>query len=316
MPCVLCNDHQVQGRAVFGANGQLRMAQLFDCRRCGRFEATTALLDDVRDRPEWFRPLLGALSAYTRQTSEAGTVPLLTTDNFARAASGHVTTSVKTKLRRILEHLGRQSQYPGDPVSLDPDTFPLFDVHERGHMGFLLNTLEARGYVSRGGINHLGHQAWTVTADGWEQLTPGIVGGTPGTVFVAMAFRDDLQDAYDTAIQPAIEVDCALTVTQVSRIEHNDSVTDLIISGIRAAQIVVADVTHQRNGVYFEGGFAMGLGRIVVWMCREDDIANVHFDTSHFNHIVWADHADLRTKLRNRLRATVATGNANLQPRP
>jgi hypothetical protein len=50
----------------------------------------------------------------------------------------------------------------------------------------------------------------------------------------------------------------------------------------------------------------MGLGRTVVWMCREDDLANVHFDIRNYNHIVWTGHDDLRTKLRDRLRATLA----------
>jgi len=27
---------------------------------------------------------------------------------------------------------------------------------------------------------------------------------------------------------------------------------------------------------------------------REDDFANVHFDTDHYNHIVWRDAHDLR----------------------
>jgi nucleoside 2-deoxyribosyltransferase len=92
----------------------------------------------------------------------------------------------------------------------------------------------------------------------------------------------------------------------VGRVQHNDSISDLILAGLRAAQVVVADVTHQRNGVYFEGGFGMGLGRTVVWMCRDTDLANVHFDTRNYNHIVWNAHDDLRTKLRDRLRATLA----------
>lgn len=54
----------------------------------------------------------------------------------------------------------------------------------------------------------------------------------------------------------------------------------------------------------FEGG--IGIGRSVIWMCREDDLTNVHFDTRQYNHIVWTGHDDLRAKLRDRLRATVA----------
>ena len=144
-----------------------------------------------------------------------------------------------------------------------------------------------------------------VTVTGWERLSPPAPGGTPGTVFVAMAQQVDMNAAYDEGIEPAVIDDCGLTITQAGRIQHNDSINDLIMAGIRAAQVVIADVTHQRNGVYFEAGFAMGLGRVVVWMCRHDDLVNVHFDTRQYNHIVWDDPADLRRKLSARLRATV-----------
>jgi hypothetical protein len=78
-----------------------------------------------------------------------------------------------------------------------------------------------------------------------------------------------------------------------------------MLSSIREAQVTIADVTLQRNGVYFEAGFALGLGRIVIWTCRFDDMDNVHFDTNHYSHVVWKTPVDLATKLEARLRATV-----------
>jgi hypothetical protein len=41
----------------------------------------------------------------------------------------------------------------------------------------------------------------------------------------------------------------------------------------------------------------------VIWTCREDDIGNLHFDTRQYPHIVWHEPADLRSQLRDRLRA-------------
>jgi nucleoside 2-deoxyribosyltransferase len=79
----------------------------------------------------------------------------------------------------------------------------------------------------------------------------------------------------------------------------------VILGEIRRAQLVIADVTLQRQGVYFEAGFALALGRIVIWACRQDEIARVHFDTRQYSHVVWSDAADLRAKLEARIRATV-----------
>jgi len=49
----------------------------------------------------------------------------------------------------------------------------------------------------------------------------------------------------------------------------------------------------------------MGLGRPVIWSCRDDDLKNVHFDTRQYNHIVWNEPADLRAQLTNRIKATI-----------
>ena len=57
--------------------------------------------------------------------------------------------------------------------------------------------------------------------------------------------------------------------------------------------------------MYFEAGFAMGLGRPVIWTCRKDDIDNAHFDTRQYNHIVWENEKELYEKLKNRIEATI-----------
>jgi hypothetical protein len=48
----------------------------------------------------------------------------------------------------------------------------------------------------------------------------------------------------------------------------------------------MADFTGQRGGIYFEAGFAQGLGKQVIWLCREDEVWKVHFETSQCNHII------------------------------
>lgn len=129
-------------------------------------------------------------------------------------------------------------------------------------------------------------------------------GGVPGTCFVAMAFDLTLDPAYDDGVRPAVEA-CGFAVVRVDKVQHNGVVTDLILGEIRRAQLVVAAVTLQRQGVYFEAGFAIGLGRTVIWSCRENNLTNVHFDTRQYSHVVWTTPTDLRAKLEARIRGTV-----------
>ena len=68
---------------------------------------------------------------------------------------------------------------------------------------------------------------------------------------------------------------------------------------------MVADFTGHRAGVYYEAGFARGLGREVICCCQMDDFDNRHFDLHVMNHIVWKDAGDLRVQLARRVKATI-----------
>lgn len=87
--------------------------------------------------------------------------------------------------------------------------------------------------------------------------------------------------------------------------EHNNNICDEIIAEIRRSKFLIADFTGQRGGVYFEAGFAYGLGLPVIWTCKKDDVSNLHFDINHYNFILWEKSEDLCTNLCNRILATI-----------
>jgi hypothetical protein len=217
-------------------------------------------------------------------------------------ARSHQRTGVTQKLARLLEYFARQSGYPGQWVQFDAaNDAPLFDVGSDEEMDYFLAHL-----VERGALASRDKPRYRVTVRGWELQAPLAGGGVPGTCFVAMAFHESLNAAYDDGIRPAVETDCRFSVVRVDRVQHNGSINDQIMAGIRGAQFVVADVTLQRQGVYYEGGFAMGLPRMVIWTCQKDDLTKVHFDTRQFNHVVWETPQDLRKRLTARIRGTVS----------
>jgi hypothetical protein len=125
--------------------------------------------------------------------------------------------------------------------------------------------------------------------------------------FVAMAFAPDRLPVFLNVIRPAIE-DAGYRPFRVDQNEHNRQIDDEIIAGIRRSRFLVADFTGQKNGVYFEAGMALGLGRNVIWMCDRSDSSSLHFDTRQFNHIIYDDHAAARKALTNRIVALEGQG--------
>ncbi|MEO8313789.1 MAG: hypothetical protein ABI645_03245 [Pseudomonadota bacterium] len=137
------------------------------------------------------------------------------------------------------------------------------------------------------------------------------IGTVSQQAFVAMWFDESMTDAYEKGIAPAIR-DAGYTPLRIDRKDHNNKIDDEIIAEIRRSRFMVADFTHgtsgARGGVYYEAGFAHGHSIPVIFTCKEDAIGGVHFDTRQYNHIAWKDEDDLRTRLAQRISATIGDG--------
>ena len=273
-----------------------------ECPRCGRYwiDHREKRIFETAD-PET-KELLPALSAYVRQANRREGEPFKLYENWRDLARAQKDTPITVKVMKLLELAASRSK-PGLPVQFNALTdTSLVDAESPQELSFLLEHLIEVGYM-RATDNHLKP---TMTAKGWEVLQSAASGsGIRGRCFVAMSFSPDLTDAYYEGIYLAIKEDCQMDPRRVDFIEHNEKICDKIVAEIRTCQFLVADVTLHRAGVYFEAGFAMGLARPVIWMCRKDDLANAHFDTRQYSHIVWENPADLRAKLRDRIIATI-----------
>jgi len=126
-----------------------------------------------------------------------------------------------------------------------------------------------------------------------------------------MWFDESMKAAYEEGIEPAI-LEAGYEPLRIDRKEHINRIDDEIIAGIRRSRFLVADFTQgepgARGGVYYEAGFAHGLNIPVIFTCRSDVIAKVHFDTRQYNHIAWESPADLQQRLTQRISATIGDG--------
>lgn len=147
--------------------------------------------------------------------------------------------------------------------------------------------------------------------------------------FVAMWFNPDenvkackynMQKVYTQAIEPAIsQSKDKYTAMKIDCKEHCNDINDEMIAEIRKSKFLIADLTGYRGGVYFEAGFAYGLGIPVIYTCNrnwlntlKDNNGNiiregVHFDLSHRNMILWDyDNLDeFKNALRKRIEAVI-----------
>ena len=116
-----------------------------------------------------------------------------------------------------------------------------------------------------------------------------------------------MNEVYDGAIAVAVR-EAGYKAVRIDREQHANRIDDEIIGRIKGSRFMVADFTGQRAGVYFEAGFMAGLGRAVIWMCKKEDLEQVHFDTRQYNFIDYEGVAEAKKRLYDRIVAIVGEG--------
>ena len=122
-----------------------------------------------------------------------------------------------------------------------------------------------------------------------------------------MAFDPDMLEAYTSGLAPAIQA-AGYKPLRIDNKEHISGITDEILAEIRRSRFLVADYTLGKHGVYYEAGFALGLGIPVFPTCRADNFDQLHFDVRHINTLKWETPDELREALAKRISAVLGDG--------
>jgi Nucleoside 2-deoxyribosyltransferase len=270
-----------------------------DCPRCGPYTISGSqhasafpLLDSERYR----------LSYWNRRRHLEGREPVTLTPYTIEAIVAQLPNPpIHEKPDILLALLSRQRPKAGDYFQLDyARDYPLACASDSREAQYFQKCLIERGDLGSypPGI--------IIKAQGWQRVTQlAAQGPASRTAFVAMKFNDEMLPLYVSAFVPAIER-AKFEARLANDPDHNEQIDAHIVAELRRCRFVVADVTFASPGVYFEAGYALALGRPVIWTCREDrGKSDMHFDTRQYNHILWKSQEDLADQLYYRIAATI-----------
>jgi len=210
------------------------------------------------------------------------------------------------KARLLLQELKKRSRAFGRPVTFDTSReWPGIRARGRDECDAIVKHLRSQGLLVE--RRHISDEELVLSWMGWEYLEP-LRGNSARTVFVAMAFKPDLDAAYNHGIKVAIE-QAGLVPIRIDKETFAGKICEQILTEVHSAEFVIADFTYQRAGVYFEAGYALALGKTLIWSCRDDDVKNLHFDTRQYPHILWANPDDLSVRVEQRLRYLLAVSH-------
>ena len=143
-----------------------------------------------------------------------------------------------------------------------------------------------------------------IAEKGWEFIENNFSASNSKQGFIAMWFDEKMISARD-AIKKAISDTNVFTPRIIDEKQFNGDIPDEITKEISSSKFVVADLTGQRGGVYFEAGYAMAKNIPVIFTCKDSPDEKVHFDVNHNNIIFWNNENELYVKLFKRIKETI-----------
>ncbi len=324
--CPLCgekaNVEPWQGTLVRGEQGsrfEYVLEGHVECERCGHYDIEGALAEAItlarggseqsltlgllpREVKEKYFHRLHLLSGLTRNHWARTHKPLRLTLRRLdeQLASAQVPKTPAQCVDKLLLYIRDNSAHFGADVMVRYDKdWPVAFAHGPEEFHNFGRQITKDGHANSLGGQTSEETELRLTMPGWrraEELERTSAHSTQA--FVATWFDSKMDPAYHNGFRLALE-DTGWEPLWLKLTKDCGKIDDQITAGIMQGGLVVADFTGHRASVYFEAGFAKGLGVPVILTCRDDDKDSeaAGFDTEHYRHIFWKEPADLRSRL-------------------
>jgi hypothetical protein len=315
--CPVCNS------STLTSSQQQQLSMYLECPGCGAYSLTlTALatlpgalkLDDESKRR-------AKLSHAIFKMSRGGKWVQLS-DELIRAILQDASLPLPSEqLDNLITWIGNSQGHPGARVDVGPSAVPAIGAIDPSGFGFIADQALKRGLVDcvirvitplgQHGV-HYQVTPMQLTLAGWNRFEELRRGRSISRIaFMAMPFgREDLDQIYRDHFQRAV-ADTGFTLKRLDENQPAGLIDDRLRVEIRQCRFLIADLTHNNAGAYWEAGYAEGLGKPVIYTCErsvfDDKKTGTHFDTNHHLTVVWDPTAPelAVTKLKATIRATL-----------
>lgn len=295
--CFLCGS---SAQIAFGESSRITQV---NCPICGHFKYTHEFEISYINNNElqvYSNPIENekakiALSNYYR-THDYEKAEVLTTSSFESIINSiNFPTSLLDKINLVLEHIYDNSTFFQQEIHINLKDFVLFFCLNQEEFLNILEDLENRQFITttrnldgvRNGIN-LNTSAYNMYKDsipqrtyldevipvklqsnGIKHIEEKINKQKSNQCFVAMWFDKTTEKFLEQIMSLEKETDFKFYRVDINKDKNNGWIPDTIIKEIRRSKFMIADLTGYRAGVYYEAGFAEGLGLEVIYTCNK-----------------------------------------------
>lgn len=282
----------------------------YDCVRCGDFAVTSAAIDefaatltDAKRR---------ALASYLIRKMQGPSRPKLRSDFFQSLVARSLPYPDEMTDNLLLWLAGQADGRPGAQISIYFNDEPLRGIVgavDAADIEWTALNLVALGLVGGKTLPGACHVA-TVTGDGWRRVE-ALKSARVASRYAVFArhFRNaDLDKVSDLCLAPAVEK----TGFELRPVTQRSGLIDATTEDeIRRCRFVIADLSDDDAVAYWEAGFAEGLGKPVIYVCREKDAddpgaeTKTRFDAEHRHLVRWSPEPETFAATAKKLEAVI-----------
>jgi hypothetical protein len=315
LDCIICG---MQAQAAERVNDTYN----FDCPRCGTFAITgtahTILLTRMTSAS------IAVFSFVVRQMQMNQARPTLDSSTVDWLWKNGKLPNAREQSNNLILWLGRTLK-TGETTTVEFIPYQsIVGVDSPEGVVFLLSRLARKNLIDVPAVLlkvleesprlSIGHVA--LSLEGWDRYYELQLGVSDSRrAFMAMQYNDaELDNVVEHCLRPAVSAaGFDLILLNDPLRQKAGLIDDRLRVEIRTSRFLIADLTHHNRGAYWEAGFAEGLGKPVIYTCKqsvfEDPEKVPHFDTNHHLTVLW-DRANLSAateELKAVIRATLPT---------
>ena len=279
----------------------------YECPRCGEFRLSYNLLSEIKNNLEVKVNGRSIVSHWIRihQSNKPIEISASTMNEIINSFS---LPSVKEQADNMIIWLCETFQHPGKKIYEKIDfLISLIGALDLDNVKFIVRSL----YRDRMFINYDDRAleiddtiSVMLSTDAWVKYDE-LLRATEDSrsAFMAMKFGDmQLERIYKEQIKQAVS-EAGFEIKKLDEEPRAGLIDDRLRVEIRKSKFLIADLTHDNNGAYWEAGYAEGLGKQVIYTCRKG--VKTHFDTNHHLTVFWEDTEEGLKEFREYLKATI-----------
>ncbi len=264
----------------------------FSCPFCGDFKISGTLLATLPTNSKYNDKDRALIGYVLRQKQQAGETPELVGNIVERIVAENSLPEIKEQIDNLIYYLGELTtpgrQYRGDTREV-LTTIGAIDLE---NYMLIRHFLFEKEYAS--GVSGIGDYKEDITLriQGWErfyELKNSVSDNR--LAFMAMPFEDKrLQNVFLNWFKPACQA-LGFELRRVDELPEAGIINNKMMVDIRKSRFIIAELTGENRGVYWEAGFAEGLKKPVIYTCDDEYEANnpLHFDIRQHHTVFWTD---------------------------